>query len=251
MSSFSQAPYIVSFVAGLLTFLSPCVLPLIPAYLSYISGLSLTELRESERLSFAQKFKVIRASLMFIAGFSVVFILLGASMARVIGDIFSYEWISYLAGAIIIIFGLHTMKVLDIKFLNFEARSHFGDVENKVEKRSAIKKLLHIFAPFILGLSFALGWTPCIGPIFAGIISLAAHESVKGISLMALYALGLGIPFLLTAIVTNSAITLMNKIKRYFRVIEIFAGIFLILIGIAVATGGMGKISAWSVELLG
>jgi len=247
---FSQAPYLVSFLAGMLTFLSPCVLPLIPAYLSYISGISVSQLKDSEKMTFAQRLKVIKASLMFIAGFSLVFILLGASMARLIGDIFSYSWVSYIAGAIIIIFGLHVMHVISIPFLNYEARADFGDADKKVAE-GFWKKLLQMFAPFLLGVSFALGWTPCIGPIFAGIISMAAQESAKGVTLMTVYAIGLGIPFLLTAILTSSAMNLINKIKKHFNIVEYVAGGLLVLIGVAVATGGLGKISAWFVDILG
>jgi cytochrome c-type biogenesis protein len=234
---FETAPYLVSLFAGVLTFFSPCVLPLIPAYLSYISGLTVKEL-SSEDVSLKNRLNILRASLMFVSGFGLIFILLGASMANLIGDIFAYDFVTYIAGAIIVIFGLHFMKVIDIKFLNYEARASFGDTD---KKRS---KLMQIFTPFLLGVSFALGWTPCIGPIFAGIVSMAAmDDSVKGLSLMIVYTLGLAIPFVVSALLTNKALGLFNRVKQHFRVVEIIAGLLLVIIGIAVATGGLGKLA--------
>lgn len=226
---FTNAPYIASFLAGVLTFFSPCVLALVPAYLSYVSGLSIKQLSD-EHLTIQSRVKVIEASLLFITGFSIIFVLLGASMANLVEDIFAYEWIRYLAGTIIIIFGLHFMGIISIKFLNYEARANFGDLEKKSTGFWA--KFLHKISPFLLGVSFALGWTPCIGPIFTAIISLGAQEEVKSIILMVIYTLGLGIPFLLSALLTNRALALFIKIKKYFRVIEIIGGVLLILIGI-------------------
>lgn len=248
-SLFTSAPYIASFFAGLLAFLSPCVLPLIPAYLSYISGVSLGSLRGDEELSSAQRWRIITASLMFIFGFGLVFVLLGASMASLVGNIFTNKWFSIIAGAIIIVFGLHIMGVINIKFLNYQARADFGDDKNA---QGVWKKVLQIFAPFLLGLSFALGWTPCIGPIFGSIIMLAGQDggAFKGVTLMVVFAVGLGLPFLLTAILTSRALKLINKLKKYFKIIEIVAGLLLILIGIAVMTGDLGTISSYFTRML-
>ncbi len=248
---FKQAPYAVSLLAGILTFFSPCVLPLIPAYLSYISGVSVKDLQESEgnALGLVERLRIMRASLLFIAGFSTVFVLLGASMASIIGDIFSFAWVNYLAGGIIVLFGLHMAGALNIRFLNYEKRADFGTLEQK--STGGIRAVLHFFAPFLLGLSFALGWTPCIGPIFAAIISMAATEQAKGVALMSVYAIGLGIPFFLTALLTSRAMNFFKVVKRNFKIVEIVAGGLLVLIGIAVATGGLGKISAFFSKLLG
>lgn len=242
ISMFESAPYFVSLLAGLLTFFSPCVLPLIPAYLSYISGLSIKEL-DSENESIENRLRVLKASLLFISGFGLIFILLGASMASLIEDIFAYKWVTYIAGGIIIIFGLHMMKVINIKFLNYEARANFGDTAPQKEERG-FKKFLKAIAPFLLGVSFALGWTPCIGPIFAGIVSMAASEESKGLTLMIVYTVGLAIPFVLSALVTHKAMRFFNRVKQNFRVVEIVSGSLLVLIGIAIATGGLGEISA-------
>jgi len=224
---FRSAPYLVSLLAGMLTFVSPCVLPLIPAYLSYISGLSLQQLSGEEKMTLKARLKIVQASLMFILGFSVVFVALGASMAELIGDFFAYQWVNWVAGGIIIVFGLHFMGVINIRFLNLQRQARFGDCAC-------------FFAPFLLGLSFALGWTPCIGPIFASIISIAAQgdSSTQGLTLMSVYALGLGIPFFLAAVLTTWMLGFMNRIKKYFRIIEMGAGVLLIFIGVMVATGG-------------
>ena len=230
---FSSAPFLVSFVAGILTFVSPCVLPLIPAYISYISGMSVKQLSSDEGVSKAERLRIFYAALMFVLGFSIVFVLLGAAMAELIGDVFNNEWIGWIAGGIIVLFGLHMAGFISIKFLNFEQRANFGDVKSK-----------SFFAPFVLGLSFALGWTPCVGPIFAAIVFKAAQEPATSIWLLTVYAAGLAVPFLLTAVLTGFMLGFLTKIKRYFRIIEIVAGLFLVVLGVAIATGGVGKIAA-------
>ncbi|MGP1450367.1 MAG: cytochrome c biogenesis protein CcdA [Wolinella sp.] len=248
-ASFASAPFMVSFLAGMLTFLSPCVLPLIPAYLSYISGISLKELRHSSALTMTERWKIFRSALLFVFGFSLVFILLGASMAKIIGNIFSSNMFAYIAGGIIVIFGLHVAHIIQIPFLNYERRA---DVSGNISSLGGFGMWLGAnFAPFLLGISFALGWTPCIGPIFAGIVSMAATESSQGILLMSVYAAGLGVPFLLSAVLISVMIEWLNRMKAYMRAIEIASGVLLMLIGILVATGGLGKLSAWFLELLG
>lgn len=233
-SFFSSAPFLVSFLAGILTFISPCVLPLIPAYISYISGMSVKQLSTHGEVSRAQRIGIFNAALMFVLGFSLVFILLGAAMAELIGDIFNFEWIGWVAGGIIILFGLHMSGLITIKFLNFEQRANFGSTTSR-----------SFFAPFVLGLSFALGWTPCVGPIFAAIVFKAAQEPTTSIWLLVVYAAGLAVPFLLTAVLTGFMLKFLAKIKKYFRVIEIVGGLFLVVLGVAIATGGMGKITAF------
>ncbi len=230
---FQSMPFLVSFIAGVLTFVSPCVLPLIPAYISYISGISVKRLANGEEIGAKERLKIFYAALMFVLGFGVVFVLLGVAMAELIGNIFNYEWISWLAGGIIVLFGLHMTGVIGIRFLNFEQRANFGSVKSKT-----------FFAPFVLGLSFALGWTPCVGPIFAAIVFKAAENPSTSVSLLIVYAAGLAIPFLLTAVLTSFMLHFLNGVKRYFRAIEIIAGGMLIILGFAIATGGLGKIAA-------
>jgi cytochrome c-type biogenesis protein len=230
---FANAPFLVSFLAGIITFVSPCVLPLIPAYISYISGLSIKQLNGSEVISATQRAKIVLSAFMFTLGFGVVFVLLGSATANIIGDIFEYQWITWIAGGIIFIFGLHISGLISINFLNFQGRANFGDTKSR-----------SLFAPFILGLSFALGWTPCVGPIFAAIVFKAAQDPSQAVWLMVVYALGLAIPFLLTALLTSFMLGLMNKIKQYFRVIEIISGSLLAILGVAIATGGVGRLTA-------
>lgn len=229
---FRTTPYLVSFLAGVLTFVSPCVLPLIPAYISYISGISVKRLASGEKIETKDRLRIFYAALMFVLGFSLVFVLLGVAMAELIGNIFNYDWISWIAGGIIVLFGLHMSGLITIKFLNFEQRANFGSVSSKT-----------FFAPFVLGLSFALGWTPCVGPIFAAIVFKAAEEPSTSISLLVVYATGLAVPFLLTAVLTSFMLHFLNRVKRYFRAIEIVAGTLLVILGFAIATGGLGKLA--------
>lgn len=249
LEAFESAPYLVSFLAGIITFLSPCVLPLIPAYLSYISGLSLAELRDEEHMNANVKRKVIIASLLFIGGFSLIFILLGAAAATFIGELLRNQYAAMFAGGIIIVFGLHVMHAITIPFLNYEQRADFGTLEEKAG--GGWKALLHKFAPFLLGMSFALGWTPCVGPILGGILGMASmgDNTAKGTILMTLYALGLGVPFFLSALLTSRAMGLMNRMKQHFKIVEMVAGGLLILIGLAIATGGLGKITGFLLDL--
>lgn len=230
---FESAPFMISFLAGILTFFSPCVLPLIPAYLSYISGISVRELTQHGHLSRGDKIAIFKTALMFVLGFGAVFMLIGSSMAELIGDIFAYSWVGWIAGGIIILFGLHMMHVITIPLLNYEARASFGETGKK-----------GLIAPFVLGVSFALGWTPCIGPIFATIVSLAAQEPSKAVTLMGIYTAGLALPFLIAAILTASALDFFSRVKRHFGIIEKVGGSLLIIVGIAIATGGLSKLSA-------
>lgn len=231
---FKSMPFVVSFIAGVLTFVSPCVLPLIPAYISYISGISVKRLASGEEIGASERLKIFYAALMFVLGFSVVFVLLGVAMAELIGNIFDYGWISWIAGGIIVIFGMHMTGLISIRFLNFEQRANFGSVSKRT-----------FFAPFVLGLSFALGWTPCVGPIFAAIVFKAAEEPSMSVSLLVVYAAGLAVPFLLTAVLTSFMLHFLNGIKKHFRIIEIVAGTLLIMLGFAIATGGLGRLAGF------
>ena len=213
---------LAAFGAGVLSFVSPCVLPLIPAYISFISGVSMDALKGEGKESKNIK-KIVLTSLVFILGFSLIFILMGAS-ATVVGNFLIEKFAIFMkiAGAFIIILGLHFLGVFKIKYLNYEKRfnissSRFG-----------------LLGVFIAGLAFAFGWTPCIGPILAGILTLAATKDTvsDGIVLLSAYSLGLGIPFFITGIATNTFLNLFSKIKKSFKIIEIVSGVFLIIIGL-------------------
>ena len=239
---FEQMPYLVSLLGGVLTFLSPCVLPLIPAYLSYISGLSFQQISGREKMTLQERLVIAQASLSFIVGFGLVFVLLGVVVENTVGDFMKSEVVAYIAGAIIVIFGLHTMKVIDIKFLNFEARANFGET-------SGNRGFMKLIAPFLLGFSFALGWSPCVGPILGSILMYAGQEDGQAIMLMTVYAIGLGIPFFLSAILTSYALQFMNKLKRHFRVIEIVSGLLLIVVGLAIAFGSLDTLTEITTDL--
>ena len=246
---FQNAPYLISLAAGILTFLSPCVLPLIPAYLSFITGLSARDLSQNEQMSFMQRLKIIKASLLFILGFGIVFISLGAMMAGVMSSVFHYKWIPWLSGGIIIVFGLHFIGLIKIKFLYYEKRASIQNLDES--KTGFLASVVRGIYPLLLGLAFALGWTPCIGPIFASIISLAASDSSQGLSLMVFYTAGLGIPFLLSGLLTSYFLSAFNKFKHHLRKVEIVSGVLLIIIGVMIITGDLAILSTFLLDVFG
>jgi len=218
-----------AFLAGIVSFLSPCVLPLVPGYISYITGVSLEDLRERKTSA-----GIIIKALSFVIGFSLVFVLLGAS-ATWIGQ-FLLEKLSIMmkiAGVIVVVFGLHLIGVFRIGFLYREKRI-----------QSAGKPTSPLGA-FVVGLAFAFGWTPCIGPVLAGIIAYAGtRETVnEGIKLLSFYSLGIGIPFFLTAVAVDRFFTMFNRVKKHFRTIELIGGILLVLMGILIFTKNLTLIS--------
>ena len=235
---FHKMPYLVSFLGGIITFLSPCVLPLIPAYLSYISGLSYKQLTGEKQVSVKERIYIAQASLAFIFGFGIVFVMLGVVVGDSLHSILKSDIVRMIAGAVIIIFGLNMMKIINIPLLNLEVRTNFGTTETKTG-------FMRFIAPMVLGFSFALGWTPCVGPILGSILTLAGQGKNDAILMMTLFALGLGVPFFLSAVLTSYAVELMKKVKKHFRLIEIISGSLLILIGIAIATDTVRKITEY------
>jgi len=215
----SNVSILTAIFAGFLSFVSPCVLPLIPAYISYISGVSLQEMQAG---NISTK-KIIGNSIAFVLGFSVVFIALGAS-ATTLGKVLARNMRTFriIAGVLIIIFGLHTAGFIRIKFLNYEKKMKIGS------------KNTSIVGAFLMGFAFAFGWTPCIGPILGAILTEASTYTTisKGILLLSFYSLGLGIPFILTAVAINKFFAAFKKIRRYFHLIEIIAGLLLIGLGL-------------------
>lgn len=236
---------LAAFGAGLLSFISPCVLPLIPGYLSYISGLSLDEMRGTSvaagsAVAVARPAgttrQVVLSSLAFIVGFSLVFISLGAA-ASAIGQFLTRQQALFnrVAGAVIVIFGLHTMGVLRIEWLYQEKRVHTS------------KKPAGFLGAGLVGVAFAFGWTPCIGPILAGILALAGSQETvgKGVRLLAVYSLGLGVPFLATALMIDRFFSAMGRIRRYYHTIEIVSGALLVVIGLLIFTNKFTVIAKW------
>jgi cytochrome c-type biogenesis protein len=210
---------IAAFVAGLLSFLSPCVLPLVPGYVSLISGASVDELQANSSRLLP---KVMANSLLFIFGFSVVFIALGA-VATEVGQVLARykSLLAQVAGVVIILFGLHLTGLLKIRALYADKRMH--DVKGGSTPWGA----------FVIGFAFAFGWTPCVGPILAVILSLAAtQDSVfKGILLLAVYSLGLAVPFLLTSLGIARFLRFYGRFRRHLHAVEVASGVLLIVLG--------------------
>lgn len=234
-----QVTYAGAFIAGLLSFLSPCVLPLIPSYITYITGLSFSDL-QSEHPSHIVRRKTILHSLAFILGFTVVFVLLGAS-ATYIGSFLNSHTalIRKIGGVMIILFGIHVTGLVPVRML-------LG------EKRMSIRhKPAGYLGSFLVGLTFAAGWTPCIGPILATILMVAATEEqvYKGIMLLLLYSLGLGIPFLLSSLAMHRFLSAFNRFKKYIRIFEIITGLFLITVGILIYSNWLSRLSGYTTLL--
>lgn len=225
----------IALVAGLLSFVSPCVLPIVPPYLAYMSGVSVSELSAGAQGSR----KALVTALFFVLGLSTVFLFLGFA-ASAFGAVFlqNQRAFSMAAGAVVIVFGLHFLGLVPIPFLNREARLDAGDRGGSA------------FGAYILGLAFAFGWTPCIGPQLGAILSLAASEAslARGTLLLAVYAAGLGIPFLLVAAFFPRMQGLMGWMKRHMRAIERVMGALLVLVGLMMLTGAFSAFSYWLLE---
>jgi cytochrome c-type biogenesis protein len=231
--------FLAAFVAGVLSFISPCVLPLIPGYLSYISGLTLDEMQgtgETAMSLSAARRRVLAASIFFILGFSFVFICFGAA-ASLLGQYMleHQRLLAKVAAVIVIVFGLHTMGVLRIGWLYSEKRV-------QVERKPTT-----LFGAFFVGLAFAFGWTPCIGPILGGILAIAGTQATvgQGVQLLAVYSAGLGLPFLLTALAINQFFTVFKRIRKHYHLIEIVSGLLLVVIGVLIFTNRFTLIAKW------
>ena len=226
---------IVALLAGVISFLSPCVLPIVPPYLAYMSGVTVTEIEGDT----GARTRAVTAALFFVMGLSTVFLILGFT-ASAFGAFFLQNQVllARISGVVVIIFGLHFLNVFRIPFLDREARLDAGDAGGSA------------FGAYILGLAFAFGWTPCIGPQLGAILSLAASEAdvARGTVLLGVYAAGLGIPFLLAALFLTRAMGLMNRIKRHMALIERIMGLLLVAVGLALVTGAFTALSFWLLE---
>ena len=224
---------ISAFVAGLLSFLSPCVLPLIPSYITYITGLSLADL-QTEHTSGKIRIKTAVHSILFIAGFTTVFVLLGAS-ATFFGEFMQENMgvIRRVGGVMIIVFGVHLTGLFPIQFL-------LGEKRLTIHNRPA-----GYLGSFLVGVAFSAGWTPCIGPILASILMIAATENTlhHGILLLLAYSMGLAVPFLFSALAMHGFLLAFKRFKKHIRLFEIFTGLFLIVVGIMVFCNYMTKLS--------
>ncbi|HEV3511662.1 MAG TPA: cytochrome c biogenesis protein CcdA [Candidatus Sulfotelmatobacter sp.] len=224
---------IAAFFAGLISFLSPCVLPLVPGYVSLISGAGVEELKSPQ----AQLMRrVMVNSIGFILGFSVVFVTLGA-ISTEIGQLAARykHTLSIVAGVVIIIFGLHLTGIFQIKWLLQDARLH------------SVKGSSTMIGAFVIGFAFAFGWTPCLGPILSGILVIAGEQDtvVKGILLLAVYALGLAVPFLLTSLLMERFLKFYSRFRSHMHAIEVASGGLLIALGVLLVIGRFTLISSW------
>ncbi|MCG8491115.1 MAG: cytochrome c biogenesis CcdA family protein [Sneathiellales bacterium] len=234
-----EITYSGAFIAGILSFLSPCVLPLVPPYLCYLAGVGLEDLTNSENSAEVRKKSFIRTT-SFVVGFSTIFVALGAG-ASTFGQLISdnFHILEKIAGVIIIILGLHISGLFKITFLYREARF-------QTEKKPA-----GILGSYVVGLAFAFGWTPCVGPILATILMVAStEESVgQGIFLLTAYSVGIGIPFILAAVFVNPFIRFMQKFRRHLRAVEILVGVLLVATGLLLLTGNMSAIGYGLLDL--
>lgn len=226
---------IIALSAGLLSFLSPCVLPIVPPYLAYMGGVSVSDMGDSH----AARRSALLASVFFVLGLSTVFLLLGIAASALGRALLQYQYV-FVAGAgfVVIIFGLHFIGLYRIGFLDREARVDAGDKGGSA------------FGAYLLGLAFAFGWTPCLGPILSAILGLAASEAdmARGSALLVTYALGLGVPFILVAAFFPRLTGVMAWMKQHLRKIEITSGALLVIVGLMMVTGQFSAFSFWLLE---
>ncbi|MCY1125721.1 cytochrome c biogenesis protein CcdA [Frigidibacter sp. RF13] len=226
---------LIALVAGILSFLSPCVLPVVPPYLAYMGGISMGDLTGAS----GRRRSVVLPAFFFVLGLSTVFLLMGAAASAFGRAFLQYQPIlTKGSGVVVILLGLHFLHVIRIPFLDREARLDAGDKGGST------------FGAYVLGLAFAFGWTPCIGPQLSAILSLAASEASvgRGAALLAIYAMGLGLPFLLAALFIGRAMDAMARLKRHMRLIEKAMGILLIIVGLALLTDSLSRFSYWLLE---
>uniref|UniRef100_A0A831UGF3 Cytochrome c biogenesis protein CcdA n=1 Tax=Geobacter metallireducens TaxID=28232 RepID=A0A831UGF3_GEOME len=230
-----------AFIAGLLSFLSPCVLPLIPSFITYITGLSFADL-QAEHPSHKVRQQTIVHTLLFIAGFTTVFVLLGASATFIGGFLQEHmNTIRKVGGVLIIIFGIHVTGLVPIHLL-------LGEKRVTVHRKPA-----GYLGSFVVGLAFAAGWTPCIGPILASILMVAATEETvsHGILLLFIYSMGLAIPFFLSSLAMHQFLVVFNRFKKHIRIFEIITGVFLVIVGVMIFSNYLSILSQFSMKWFG
>ena len=235
MSAISDIGIFAAFAAGLISFLSPCVLPLVPGYVSYVSGSAAI----GGDSAASQRFAALPLSACFVLGFSTVFVALGASATLLSRILLAYRYeTNIIGGVIIILFGLFTAGVVRLPWMQREFRYH-GDVRGGTW-----------FGAYVLGLAFGFGWTPCIGPVLGAILTVSALSSTvsAGIVLLTVYSLGLGLPFLVSAIFTEGLMRRMSSMRQTGRILKLAAGTVMIVMGIAMVTGYMTVFSFWLLE---
>ena len=235
MAELSLIGLLTAFAAGVISFLSPCVLPLVPGYLSFVAGTSLENLRDGA----APRARSLALAATFVLGFSAVFVALGASATALGSVLLSYKLqLGVIAGLIVILFGLHLLGLTPLRLMNQEARFY-------IDKGGG-----HAAGAFLLGLAFAFGWTPCIGPVLGAILTLSASTAdvAKGALLLAVYSLGLGLPFLLAAVFTGTLLARLRALGRAGRNLQRAAGGLLVAMGLLMVTGRLEVVAYWLLE---
>ncbi len=228
---------VAALVAGMLSFLSPCVLPLVPPYLVYLTGTSLERFADAATQPRLRGHTVL-AAFVFVLGFSTVFVALGASASAVGALVRAYSAdLAILAGIAIIVMGLHFLGITPIAWL-------------MREKRLQVGKPVSLWGAYLMGLAFALGWTPCIGPILAAILAIAASEATvaRGAAMLAVYSLGLGVPFIVAALAVEPFAAFLARFRGHMGLVEKAMGGLLVLTGIAFLTGAVGQVSYWLLD---
>ncbi|HEX9165510.1 MAG TPA: cytochrome c biogenesis protein CcdA [Gemmatimonadales bacterium] len=219
----------VAFLAGLLSFLSPCVLPLVPSYLGFVTGFTMEEMTGRRRLAMIH-------SVLFVVGFSLIFIMLGAG-ATALGRTLNYyqEWVTRIGGLLIIFFGLYMVGIIKLGFMEQEQRMHLD------------RKPLGYLGSVLVGMAFGAGWTPCIGPLLGAILSMAAsQDSVqRGVVLLGWYSAGLAVPFLVTAWAVESFFDWFKKFRRYMPMVQKVGGVLLLIVGVLMVTGQFTRLAGW------
>ncbi len=233
MSSSSHISVGIAFLAGLVSFVSPCVLPLVPAYLSLLTGESLEDLRENASASL--RTRAIGHSLAFIAGFTIVFVALGLTASEIGGLLNAHRMlIAQIGGIVVIVLGLQMMGMIRIPFLMMDKRVHVAH-----ERRT-------YWTSGLVGIAFAAGWSPCIGPILGGILAIASQEqSAQAVVLLLSYSLGLAVPFFLTALAIGAVLPALNRVKRFLPAIEFTAGLFLVIVGLVLVNNAFLTVAGW------
>lgn len=236
MENLGNFPVIASFIAGILTFISPCILPLIPVYITLITGFSIDQLNNKKNI-----LPALLCSLTFIAGFTTIFIILGLSVTA-IGQLVlnNINFLRWIGGTVVIIFGIHLMGIIKIPLLY-----------KQFSWTDRIKKTSNYFTIYLIGCAFALSWTPCVDPILASILLLASTSQTlwQGTFLLLIYSAGLAIPFILTALFVNKFLFLFEKIKQHYKLIETITGSLLIIVGILVITNNFSVITNYFVKI--
>jgi len=235
MVELSLIGFATAFAAGAISFLSPCVLPLVPGYVSFVAGSSLEEMRDGA----APRLQSATLALTFVLGFTLVFVALGASATALGGLLLSYKMqLGVIAGVIVILFGLHLLGLTPLRLMNQEARFHLDLAGGRA------------LSAFLLGIVFAFGWTPCIGPVLGAILTLSASTAdvAKGSLLLAVYSLGLGLPFLLAALFTGTLLARIKALGRAGRTLQRVAGGLLVAMGLLMVTGQLEVIAYWLLE---